>query len=46
MFEAKQGATGSIREDGGTDPPVSLNRIEVAETLPFKKVVFRDRLMH
>jgi hypothetical protein len=35
MFEAKQGATGSIQEDVGTDPPVSLNRIEVAETLPF-----------
>ena len=34
-FEAKQGATGNIREDVGADLPVSLNRIEVAETLPF-----------
>jgi hypothetical protein len=37
-LEAKQEATGSIREDGGTDPPVSLNWIEVAETAPFKKL--------
>jgi len=35
MFEANQGATGNIREDVGADLPVSLNRIEVAETLPF-----------
>jgi hypothetical protein len=34
-FEAKQGATGNIREDVGADLPVSLNRIEVAETWPF-----------
>jgi hypothetical protein len=35
MFVANQGATGNIREDVGADLPLSLNRIEVAETWPF-----------